>query len=344
MAGKPFPSRSRLAALAKAMPKIDLHYHLEGGVRPETLASITGNPDIGEIRRQLTVPAGCRSLSQFLKRFDYVTPLLRSPRALSMAAQAAMAEAAAQNLCYLEVRFAPAYLATPEMDVPGAIAAVLDGLDQGSRRWGIPAAAILTLGLTTPVEENEAILRAALPWLGSGLAAVDVAGPEGEISLAAQASALALARKLGFPLTLHAGEAAPASAIARAVELDARRIGHGTSLWQDKPLMERLARQKIGLEMCPTSNFQTRAIRSWEEYHIREYFDAGIPVTICTDDPAISGITLTGEYLLAMTELGFTPEEMKQMVLYGIQMSFASRTMKQSLQNRVEQAFACLEF
>lgn len=336
------PQREPLEALAAAMPKIDLHYHLEGGVRAETLSAITGDPDTEAIRRKLTVSPDCASLSEFLGKFDYISPLLQSPRALRLAARAAVQEAAEQKLCYLEVRFAPAYLATAEMDVEAAIAAVTEGLREGSREFGVPAEAIVSLGLTTPVEANLDIVRAALPWLGKGVTAIDAAGPEAEIPLETQAPALRLAQGLGFPLTLHAGEAAPPASIARAVELGAVRIGHGTSLWRDGALMERLAREKIGLEMCPTSNLQTKAIANWGEYHIREYFEAGVPLTICTDDPAISGITLTEEYLLAMSVLGFAPAEMERVVLGGVEMSFAPPALKETLRAKVRAGFTAL--
>lgn len=332
-----------LDAFVRAMPKTDLHYHLEGGVRPETLAQIArrrGLPpeecDPAYIRARLEVSPSCASLSEFLTRFDYVTPLLQTPWALETAAEAAVREAAEQNAIYLEVRFAPAFLRTEEMDAETAIRAVLRGLEAGERRWGVIANAIVILGLATPVEENLALVGALTRLSLPRVVGVDVAGPEAELSFEAQAPALRAAAEAGLAITIHAGEAGPPSHIAAALALGAARIGHATSLSRDSALLARVAALGVGLELCPTSNVQTRAVPGWEAYPLPALLAAGANVTLCTDDPAISGITLTGEYLSAARRFGLTPAQLLDMTRRGVGMSFAAKAQKAKLLARLD--------
>ncbi len=321
----------------KAMPKIDLHYHLEGGVRPETLAEILGERDVEAIRRRLEVSGDCTSLPEFLEKFEYVTPLLKSPQTLKLAAEAAVREAAEQNLIYLEVRFAPGFLTTADMDESEVITHVLAGLEAGERRWGVPANAILILGLSSKPEENLALVNAALRLNSPRLVGVDVAGPEGAVPLSIHAEALQQARSGGLALTLHAGEAGPPANIETALALGARRIGHATSLYRDQALLRRVAAEGIGLELCPTSNLQTKAIRCWEDYHIRDYLTMGARCAICTDDPAVSGITLTGEYLLMARQFDIAAKDLLNIVRNAAEIAFCTEKDKDRLRRRIEE-------
>ena len=161
---------------------------------------------------------------------------------------------------------------------------------------------------------------------------------------------VALARaqhQLGLPITIHAGEAGGPENIRSAVdELGAARIGHATRLWQDPELLQRLARQGVGLELCPTSNYQTQAISGWHEYPIHAFRQAGFRFAVCTDDPAISGIDLNHEYQLVMERFGFTPQQMGQMVHDAIDISFLPAGEKPALhalaQKKLDEVLAVL--
>lgn len=137
--------------------------------------------------------------------------------------------------------------------------------------------------------------------------AIDVAGPEGRFPPETQAEPVALAKSMGFHITIHAGEDGPPSNIETAAfQMGAERIGHGTFIGKQPGLLERLVQKGIGVEMCPTSNYLTRAISCWEDYRIRDYFDAGLRIAVCSDDPAMSASPLPAEYALVMNRFNFT--------------------------------------
>lgn len=190
-------------------------------------------------------------------------------------------------------------------------------------------------------------MRLAHKYRAQGVVGVDVAGPEALFPAKLQAGPLRLARQLGLPITIHAGEAGGPENIRSAVdELGAARIGHATRLWQDPELLQRLARQGVGLELCPTSNYQTQAISGWHEYPIHAFRQAGFRFAVCTDDPAISGIDLNHEYQLVMERFGFTPQQMGQMVHDAIDISFLPAGEKPALhalaQKKLDEVLAVL--
>ncbi|MBJ6363985.1 adenosine deaminase [Paenibacillus sp. GCM10012307] len=333
------------------MPKTELHMHLDGSVQPSTLlqlAARSGQPlefqEPNELLPCMQVEEDCRNLKEYLEKFDFVLPYLQSAEALEQVAYEAVFQCAEQGCLYTEVRFAPQLHILKGLSVSDVIAHVLSGLHKANTELGILAQGIAICMRHHNETQNLETVEAAAAFLGRGLAAVDLAGDEASFPASNFRSVFARARELGLPTTIHAGEAAGADNIREAVYgLHALRIGHGIRLQESSELALAILELGVPLEMCPTSNIQTKAVPDWESYPIRDYFSQGIKVTINTDNPTVSNTTLTREYEQLHQRFGFTWEELKQISLNGAAAAFLPDDEKQLLKEKMLERFRELE-
>lgn len=288
--------------------KLDLHLHLDGAIRTRTILELAD--DLGvtlpartekALERRVTVTPHCRSLLDFLKCFDVFMPVTRSATAMERIAYELCEDQAADGVVYFEARYA-ALLQAPALTIVESVEAALEGLRRGQRDFKIRAGLILCGMRTSPPATTLATAKVAVSH--PGVVGLDIAGDE-RAPLAPHAAAFRFARKHDLPFTIHAGEAGPARNVREAIELGASRIGHGIRVVEDAETLEFAVKRGVTFEICLTSNLQTRGVASLKRHPIGRLRAAGARVTLNTDDPAVSRITLSDEYEVAAKTFGF---------------------------------------
>jgi adenosine deaminase len=321
------------------LPMVDLHVHLDGSVRPQTLRQLAreqGKPLSGECDARLLqlmrIDEGCASLVEYLGKFDFVLPYLQTASALERVAYETVVQSAGQNGRYLEVRFAPMLHTRNGLKADEVIAHVLAGLKRGERDLGVIARGIAICMRHHGQGDNLQVVDAAADYRKRGLVAVDLAGDEAHYPPQLHEEVFRRAWHYGLPVTIHAGEAAGAENIATAVNrLGAARIGHGVRARENPEVLKLVRDGGIPLELCPVSNIQTKAVSGWEHYPVREYFDQGLVLTINTDNPTVSGTCLQREYAVLTERFGFGKEEVAALIMNGVQAAFLEKEAKQRL-------------
>ncbi len=356
-------------ALLTALPKTDLHCHLDGSLRVATVAELAADPAVralatklgyalpedtseGHLRRVLSPGLGCSSLEEYLLAFDVICGVLQTREALARAAYELALDAAAENVWYLEVRFAPQRHI--HADLPGL--EVLRAVDEGLRRaeretGGRIQTAILVCAMrnyhesigdyhrrvrdvfpyATPRELgalcSRAAARLAVEAKRAGVERVvgfDLAGAEANFPPSHHREAFSWCIDNFLNITVHAGEGYGPASIQEAVTyLNAQRIGHGTRILEEGDgLLTYLRDRRVAVEVCLTSNLQTKAIASLDQHPFRRFLAEEVRATLCTDNRMVSDITMTDEYELAQRHFGLTPRELRKTVLYGFKASF----------------------
>lgn len=333
-------------ALARAMPKVVLHDHLDGGLRPTTLVELAAaaghelpSTDPDELAAHLTRGANRRDLGLYLEGFEHTVAALQTADALARVARESLEDLADDGVVYAELRFAPELNTRRGLSVHEVVEAALAGMAEGP----IPSGLIVDGMRTSPVEVVAASAEVAIDLHGQGVVGFDLAGAESFHPAGVHADALDQLTARGVPLTLHAGEAHGPTMIAEAVErFGARRIGHGVTLVQDLaddgrrgPLAERIHRQGIALECCPTSNVHTGAVGALREHPIARFQAAGITTTINTDNRLMSGVTMSSELLAVATTFDFSPTWGLATALNGAIASFADGTTRAQVMDDV---------
>lgn len=327
---------------------IDLHVHLDGSLEPEEvllLAKESGvalpTEDLAELRKLLTVEEDCQSLTEYLQRFDLPLQVLQTAATVERSVYLMLKRLASQCLVYAEVRFAPQLHCTKGLTQEAVVAAAVKGLNQAVQETGMPAQLILCcMRFPGPQDTNLLTVEVAKKFLGNGVCAVDLAGDEAGNPTKNYAALFAYAHELGVPVILHAGESAGHFSVADALHMGAVRIGHGILAAQSEEVMQRLREGEIPLEVCYTSNLQTKAARTLPGHPIRMFFDKGLRVTVNTDNMSVSDTTLKREYRRLMEEFGFTMEEMKTLALNSVKAAFVGENQKAALAKIIEENLA----
>lgn len=316
------------------LPIIDLHCHLDGAISPEIVRQLADIQKISlpcmsdaELENLISVPGSCESLAEFLKRFSFPCSLMQTEKGIAEAVRLVQEKMKSEGLEYLELRFAPQLHCRNSLSQEAVVKAALDGLCQSSLHTNLILCCMR--GENTHSENMETV-RLAETYLteDGGIVALDLAGAEAAFPTADYTAEFAAAREKHIPFTIHAGEAAGAESIRKAVEFGARRIGHGVRLFEDAQLLEEVIRRKIPLEMAPTSNRLTKAVRTMKEYPLAEYLAKGVTVTLNTDDPAVCRTTLAGEFAYIREEFNSTDEQLIQMQLNAVDAAFTSQKTK----------------
>lgn len=323
----PFPDR----ALLRRLPKAELHCHLDGSVRPSTLLELgrehrTPMPaDDVDALREFMIVRDARNLEDYLTRFDITLSVMQTAAALERIAYELAEDAAAEGVRYIEMRYSPVLNTRHDLSLGEAVEAPLRGLERAQRDHGIVGRLIVCALRNLSPGISMELARLAVAYKGRGVAGFDLAGGERGHPAGVHAEAFAHAREHGLACTCHAGEGAGAESVYEAVHAcGAQRIGHATRLIEDATLTEYVNEQRIALEICLTSNVQTRAAESYESHPFRRYFDAGMNVVLNTDNRLMSGTTLTDEYVHAAQHLDFSFDELSAVALNGFESAFVS--------------------
>jgi adenosine deaminase len=335
--------------LVHRLPKAELHVHLDGCLRPETMIVLAREArvslptaDPAELRRFMRVD-NATDLEDYLRRFDFTIALLQTPESIERVAYEMVEDAARDNVRYLEVRYCPELSRNRGLTLDEVIAAELRGVTRGERDFGVITRVInCSLRQYDPAVSLQ-IAKRSVAFGNRGVVAFDLAGPEAGRPPGAHRSAFDLAARGYLAVTVHAGEAAGPESVAEAVHLcHANRIGHGTRLRESPPLMDYIRDRRILVEANITSNVQTRAVARPSEHPVRQYFDAGLNVTLCTDAWLMTGVTLSEEYWLAHTDLGFSREQINRLILNGFESAFLPWPARRDLLARVRDELAGL--
>ncbi len=313
------------------VPLVDLHRHLEGNMRLETvweLAQQHGLPlpaaDLAGLRHHLQVESPQPGLMAFIAKMDGRMAALADLDACRRVAYENVVDARREGLDYLELRFSPLYMARPHgLNPAGVVEAVVDGALSAGRELGLPVSLIGILSRTFGLEAC-AQEFAALRSCPAQITALDIAGDEAAWPAELFAAHFRAARDLGWHITAHAGEAAGPESIWSALrDLGAERIGHGLRAIEDPALVDYLIEHEIGLEVSLTSNVQIGAVASYAAHPLKAYVERGVWIALSSDDPAVSGIDLRHEYDVAAPAAGLSREQIAQVQRTAVKMAFA---------------------
>lgn len=333
-------SAGAFRAAVERMPKAELHCHLDGSLRPATLLELS-------LARGLTLPAttaeslaqwmrvdDARNLEEYLARFGHTLAVMQRADELERVAYEFVVDAAADGVRYTEVRFCPALNTRESLSADDALTAVHRGLTRGEEETGTVARVIICAlrSLTWPHAMEMA--EVAVAGRMRGVVAFDLAGGEFGNPAHAHAEAFDFARNADLAVTVHAGEGDGAGSIREAVHrCAADRIGHGTRLFEDASLEQYVIDRRIPLEVCPTSNVQTRVVRTFAEHPLRRYVERGAVVTINTDNRLMSGVSLTDEYMRCAEHLGFDLATLGALSLAAFDAAFVAHDLRQRLRD-----------
>lgn len=293
---------------------IDLHVHLDGSLSfdmARELANIQGMEikSEKELKKMMVAPKDCRDLNDYLTKFDYPLKLLQTEKAITYSVYELLKIQKLQGLVYSEIRFAPQLHTRKGLSQEQIVAAALRGTQ------GFSCGLILCCmrGANNQAMNLET-LEAAEKYMGKGVVALDLAGAEALFPTENFEELFRKAGKKGIPFTIHAGEAAGPESIWKALEFGASRIGHGVRCLEDKVLVQRLAQDQIPLELCPTSNMNTKVFDNITRYPIMRFLDEGIKVTINTDNMTVSNTTLQKEFQLVSDTFRLNKTEIERLM------------------------------
>lgn len=313
----------------RGLPKAELHVHLDGSLRPQTMIELA-------TERGVKLPASdpdqlaaamraddSADLDDYLKAFATTVSVMQDAEALERIAYELVEDHAAENVWWLEVRFSPWLNAQQGLSMDEVLEAVQRGLERGSSEFGVHTGIIVcALRHLDPAISVE-LAELAVAHRDRGVIAFDLAAGEQGNPASLHAEAFEYASKHDLSRTVHAGEAFGPVSIRQAItDCNTHRIGHGTRLHEDPRLEAYVRDHRVPLEVCLTSNVQTRVAPSFAEHPVRRYYDAGLELTLCTDNRLVSGTTLTREYLLAHEHLGFTLGELTHVARMGFEAGF----------------------
>jgi adenosine deaminase len=319
---------------------VNLHSHLEGRVRPETateLARQLGIPDPVSGWAQAIRVDRPGTLTDYLAKVAATYPFFRSPEAVRRMAREAVEDASAGGLDYLELRFGPATHATDRHGIDDIVSAVVEGMREGSEATGVLTGAVVAALRHHDPEVNAAVALSAARHAGDGVVGFDLAGDELLFpDLEPHREPFGIARAAGLGITCHAAEAAEGGAARRAVELlGATRIGHGAHIADDDETLAWAAGSGVVIEVCPTSNWYTGAIRSIEEHPAPVFRDAGIRLVIGDDNPRQTGGDLAHEREVLRTRLGWTAADDEALDRTSVDAAFLEPSQRAELTRRL---------
>lgn len=334
--------RKSLRETLQNLPKVDLHRHLEGSLRLSTLAEIAlehgvdlPSYDIEELRPYVQVTTDeAPDFHSFLEKFNFLARFYSELDCIDRISYEAVADAAQDNVKYLELRFNPVTLALSRgFCFEEVVERVIHAVKKAEQDFDVTVRLLTTIRRDYDQDTASRIVDMAVHYADQSIVGLDLAGDEVHYPARPFAELFNKAKEAGLGITIHAGEAAGAESVRTAIELlRADRIGHGVRASEDLAVIDLVRKRGVTLEMCPTSNIQTAAVKAITRHPLRAFYQIGLPVTINTDDPSVSNTTLTDEYMVAVRGIGVTMPEIKQMILTGVRAAFLSYSEKERLE------------
>ncbi|MFM8806656.1 MAG: adenosine deaminase [Sphingomonadales bacterium] len=323
------------------LPKIELHLHLDCSLSYSVVQAIDNTISEEQYRNEFVAPPVCADLRDYLTRAVKGFSLMQTPAQLRLVTLDLLAQLEADQVIYAEIRFAPLLHLQQGLSPTQVVEAVESALQEGATRYKVIARLILcTLRHFT---EEQSLETAALTrqFFGKGwVAGFDMAGDELGYRVHAHKKAFSLIKDSGIPFTVHAGEAAGPASIWEVIrELGPTRIGHGVRSIEDPSLLQYLVKERIHLEVCPTSNLQTNIFSSMQAHSLGELYQQGMSMSISTDARMITPVTLSSEYQRVAEAFGWGPTEFLDCNLQALQAAFIEEELRASLRQQVLMAY-----
>ena len=305
--------------MLREIPKVELHVHLDGSVRYETLK------EFKNITKEDVMCNNCKNLEEYLTKFNLPIEIMQSKEVLTRVAKELVEDLKKDNVIYAEVRFAP-ILHTKNLSLEEVVESVLEGLKDKDLKVNL----ILCMMRNSSFIENKKIIDLTFKYLNKGVVGIDLAGDEKNYKTKNFKDLFKIINDLKIPFTIHAGEADGIDSILSAIKFNAKRIGHGVRCIEDDKVINLIKEKNITLEICPTSNVDTN-ICEYKNHPIKRLYDKGVLVTINTDNRTVSNITLSDEYEKLSKCFGFKIEDFKKMNINAINSSFLFNVEKEKL-------------
>ena len=319
---------------------IELHLHLDGAVTTDIARKLAQMQDIPlpqddtELAKQLTVPNNCENLNDFLKCFALPLSFMQTKEGLSEAVRLVSENIRSQGVIYAEIRFAPQLHTEKGMTQENAVKAALKGISASKLKANLILCCMRGEGNEASNDETVELAKKYLVKDG-GVVAIDLAGAEALFPTEKYRGLFRKAKEANIPFTIHAGEADGSDSVRLAVEYGASRIGHGVRSYEDLKVIELLREKGIALEMCPTSNRQTHAVKDMSQYPFMDYLNKGLAVTLNTDDMGIEGTTLADEFRYMENRFGLTAAQEQQILENAVKAAFTTDEVKAQLRKEL---------
>lgn len=315
------------------LPKIELHCHLDGSVRAETIIDIAKKENVNlpiydkeELRKHISIIENCECLDEYIEKFDLTNLVMQNKYGLERIAYEVLEDASVENVKYIEIRFAPQLHRLNGLNYDEIIQSVINGVKKAEKDFDIKGNVIISTMRHMSEESGMEVIEVAKKYLGKGVVAFDMAGKEDEGFCITYNNLIKKAKEENFNITLHAGEQASYKNVIDAINLGATRIGHGIKIINSKETMDLVKEKNILLEMCPTSNIQTSNASDYVTYPFKKFLDYGIVASLNTDNRTVSNITLTKEYENIFNTLDF--DLYKRNYLETVNASFSNEETK----------------
>ncbi len=327
---------------------IDLHLHLDGSLTPDDIIELAGIDNVtlptydkAELRNYLAFSGEERTLTKYLTYFDLPLSVLQSKESVERSVEILVSRLAKKGMIYAEIRFAPLLHTRNGLTVDEVVESAIKGLKKGMENTKFIAQLILCCMRKVGTDvQNEKTVLAVSKYLGKGVCALDLAGDEEGFSYEKYDDLFEKAKALSLPCTIHAGERGGPECVETAIKLGATRIGHGVRLIHDERLVEEVKRKRIGIEMCPTSNYQTGAIENMADYPIKKYLEKGILATVNTDSTVVSSTSVEKEFDFLREHCGFTLEDKVRCLMNAVNVSFLPDCYKDVVRSRILNSLA----
>lgn len=326
-----------MKTIIKDIPKVELHLHLDGSVRVETVAQLL-HMDFDTVYKQMVCDEKVISLTEYLTKFELPLKVMQTEENLTRITKELLEDLKKEHVIYAEIRFAPLLHTNLGLTQENVIQAVLDGAGQVE---GIKTNFILCCmrqDIENQNKNNLETIHLAHFFQGKGIVAIDLAGDESKYPTEQFQNLFQKAKQLKIPYTIHAGEAADYHSIEAALSFQPKRIGHGIAAIQNEETIKRLKKQNILLEICPESNVNTKVVSKKEDHPLKQLYLKTI-ISMNTDNRTVSNITLTKEYEDAMNLFQFTLEDIKKCNLNAINHAFINKEEKEKLKKQIEEEF-----
>ncbi len=307
----------------RKMPKVLLHIHLDGSVRIKTANQLLKR----NVKKDMIINKRNEDLKSYLTKFEIPISIMQTKENLTRVAKELAKDLKKDNVIYSEIRFAPIFHTKEGLTLEEVIESVLEGLKQVDIKTNL----ILCMMRGLSYEDNEKIIYLAKSYLNKGVVGIDLAGDEATYPTKNYQKLFELANTFGIPYTIHAGEASGIESITSAINFGTKRLGHGIRCLDDESVIEKIKNENIVLEICPTSNIDTKVVKKYKDHPIKTIYEKGILVTINTDNNTVSSITLSKEYKKLKKCFKFSKKEFTIFNINAIKASFISNKEKEEL-------------
>lgn len=321
------------------LPKIDLHCHLDGSVRPETIIELAReqnitlpSDDIETIRSLMIAPETCQNLSEYLLRFELPLSVMQTAEAIERISFEVFEDAAKENVKYLEMRYGPMLHLNKGLTLDQVISSAVKGMKRAEAMYDIKGNYILSILRHMPKETIKSVLDAGAAYLNNGVVAFDLAGGEADGFCHEFIPYAQYAIEKGYRVTIHAGEQGCGQNVYDAVSLlGAERIGHGIHIKGHADAYQLVKQESVTLETCPSSNVQTKAVDHIKNHPIKAFYKDNVLITINTDNRTVSNTTMTDEVRKVCEQFSLTAEDYAAIYKTSVDNSFATDAIKQHL-------------